>query len=161
MFVEVKSTEVVDTATFNVDVAAPSLMTKHIALGQLQSKPKAQMVIGNFGGTYKKSLKEDRKQEPIWANQGKDVFQIFFSELDKAIPEVSRVAVEEMPKAVAGVVNNVWLWGYQTQMKAISFTPNCLGMWKVQLSGEVQCLLFDISKVLVAMRAAMKRTTSD
>jgi hypothetical protein len=154
-----KITEVqeADVAKFKLKVEEPCLLLGHAALAKMQTLPKVQMAIGNFGGTYKRSLKDEKRmQTPVFPKAGKEEIDTVWTDLMAAMPVASQVKTDELPKGIANVVNNTWLWGFDTKYKGVSFTPNCLAMFKIILNGCVATMMFETKALVSAMRIILQ-----
>lgn len=136
-------------------VSEPLLLVGHPSFEKFTKLPKVQMILGSYGGTYKRLLKkmqDSRTQSPIHVKQGKEECDKFFHDMFSQMPALCMVAAEEMDKSMAMVLGSTWLWGYESKFYKVVVTPNGLAMFKYLAAGEISWLCFDCKALTSAMR---------
>ena len=132
---------------FNTD--QPRIIENCLAIKELQSNPKAQLSIGNFGSSYKKteSFKEHGwYQCPVGPGKGAEECEVMFGAFgpDKdgtcGIPGLAHKTTTL--GTISGVLSTFWFYGIDPCKCFAGPTRNGLPQLKIQCAGTVMQLVF-------------------
>jgi len=144
----------------NFDPAVPRLLKTFDGLSDFALSAKVQLLLGNFGGSYKRQLREGRTQQPGYTKNGKEECGSFFDKLNKVFDPGATVAAADLPKSISMVTSTTWAWGYDSKLKCASVTPNGLAMWKYLAAGEIVWYLLEMRTLRSAVHTIMQKDSS-
>ena len=119
--------------------------------------PKIQVLLGNFGGTYKSS--ESNKdtgssQVVVYVGEGREeTIPVHEKVLLKGVTAELR---SEPPDCVATFFSTPWVYGFDPKFKSVAFCSNGVAQTRILISGQVKILMFEISSLIDILRAATK-----
>ena len=119
-------------------------------------------MLGGFGGSYKKaaSLKVNGKcQELIFKDNGIEECETFFGEVMSLFKSASFVqpGANGMEKYLTNVLQATWLYGYEAASSHVGQSPNGLASFRLLCSGEITWWLFDLKKLVPAMKIMLAK----
>ncbi|CAE7239963.1 unnamed protein product [Symbiodinium sp. CCMP2456] len=143
-------------------VDAPCCITSLTAMTNFMKNPKVQVMLGGFGGTYKKAaaLKASGKcQELIQKGNGMEECDGLFKEVGELFKEAcfTQAGAGNMERYLSNILQASWLFGYEAQSAHLNQLPNGLGCFRLLCSGEVAWTLYDLKKLVPAMRIMLSK----
>ncbi|CAE7249881.1 unnamed protein product [Symbiodinium sp. CCMP2592] len=143
-------------------VDTPCCITSFTALTNFLKNPKVQVMLGGFGGSYKKAaaLKASGKcQELIQKGNGMEECETLFKEVGELFKEASFTSpgAGDMERYLTNILQASWLFGYEAQSAHLNQLPNGLGCFRLLCSGEIAWTLYDLKKLVPAMRVMLNK----
>ena len=102
------------------------------------------------GMCFSLPLQDGRSQHPLYTREGKEETADLIQAFMKKFPTDSLV---ENAAGLEKLCNTFWLYGYQPSLTIVAPTPNCMGMMKLLVQGEVKWVLFEVDTLLQALQA--------
>ena len=110
------------------DFTTPVKVTHESNAKKFLETEKIQILLGEFGGTYKKNIPKGqyKTQSPIYPKDGQEIVDKFIT--DSVFGSLSEDKMVSKGCAadtcLSNILGNTWLFGHDTQMKFTGQTPN-------------------------------------
>ena len=117
--------------------------------------PQVQLLLGGFGGAYKKaaSMKTTQKtQEMIYKGAGLEECDTLWASLCSLFKPSFQSVGTGMEQYLQNVLNASWLVGFDSGASFVNTYPNGLACFRLLCAGEMTWALFELRQLIPAMK---------
>ncbi|CAE7667911.1 unnamed protein product [Symbiodinium sp. CCMP2456] len=136
----------------------PVCVANFTPINDFLKNPKVQLLLGGFGGTYKKQLKQVSKvQDLVSKNHGLEEVDKLWSSIVELFEAKFTSPNEQMENYLQKIIQASWMVGFDTAAHYFGFLPNGLASMRLLCSGEMLWLLFDMRQLSAAMKVILEK----